>query len=168
MNSTPALHWTAYLTALLTPVVAIAAVWVAIMNARTARNKLKLDLFERRMKVLSTIRDVIRMTFEYEESVVPSTYSELVSAINDAEWVFSKAVHEHLVKTSLHLYNEYVRVRSMVRSVKFKMSNKSLSVEEGNKELQLLAESENSARKALLADEENILTLLAPYLRLSH
>jgi len=56
----------------------------------------------------------------------------------------------------------------MVRSVKFKMSNKSLSVEEGNKELQLLAESENSARKALLADEENILTLLAPYLRLSH
>ncbi len=61
MNSvTPDLHWTAYLTALLTPLVAIVAAYVAFVNARTAKNKLKLDLFDKRIKVFATIRDLIR------------------------------------------------------------------------------------------------------------
>jgi hypothetical protein len=53
------------------------------------------------MKVLATIRDVIRMTFEHEELVTLAAYGEIVRAITDAEWVFDKKVHEHLAKKLL-------------------------------------------------------------------
>lgn len=59
MTPTPDPHWTAYLKALLTPLVAIIAAYVAWRNVETARNKLKLDLFYRRLKAYDHIQDVI-------------------------------------------------------------------------------------------------------------
>lgn len=166
MPPTPDPHWTAYASALLTPVVAIAAVWVAIMNARTARNKLKLDLFERRMVVLTTIRKFIRLAYEQEEQVSQSDYDEFVDAINDSEWVFDVKVHEHLAKITHSLYDEFVLATSQVKKIKNKFSYS--SEEMHAKELDSAYERKNKSWKALAADEKDIIALMAAYLRLSH
>lgn len=44
-------HWTTWLTALLTPIVAILGIYIASRQWQTARNKLKFDLFEKRFAV---------------------------------------------------------------------------------------------------------------------
>ena len=41
-------HWTIFLTALLTPTIALFGLRIAFMQSRIAKNKLKLDLFDRR------------------------------------------------------------------------------------------------------------------------
>ena len=45
------------LTGFLTPVIAIIAIWIAIMQMRTHRYKVRIDLFEKRMKIFETIRE---------------------------------------------------------------------------------------------------------------
>jgi hypothetical protein len=44
-------HWTAYVSAFAVPAIAVLGVFIALLQARTARNKLKLDLFDRRFAV---------------------------------------------------------------------------------------------------------------------
>ena len=57
MNCDP--HWTTYLTALLTPTVAVIGSLVAYRQWVLARNKLKLDLFERRFAVYEAARNLL-------------------------------------------------------------------------------------------------------------
>lgn len=52
-------HWTAYFSALLTPVVAVLAVIVAASQYTSARNKLRFDLFEKRFAVYQGARDFL-------------------------------------------------------------------------------------------------------------
>lgn len=45
------IHWTAYVSAFGLPIVAAVAAAIAFYQWKTARNKLKLDLFEKRIAV---------------------------------------------------------------------------------------------------------------------
>src|SRR5260370_19959215 len=51
--------WIQYSQALAAPAIALLAIVIAILQWRTAHQKVVLDLFERRMKVYSEIRAVI-------------------------------------------------------------------------------------------------------------
>jgi hypothetical protein len=51
--------WVTVLAALLTPAVAILATIVALQQLRTAREKLKLELFDRRLSIHEQTRDVL-------------------------------------------------------------------------------------------------------------
>jgi hypothetical protein len=42
-------HWTTYLLAMLTPLIAMIVAFIAFRQWRTAQNRLKLDLFDRRL-----------------------------------------------------------------------------------------------------------------------
>ncbi|MDP9968816.1 hypothetical protein J2W39_000039 [Variovorax paradoxus] len=160
-------HWTAYLTALLTPVVAIVAAYVAIINARTARNKLKLDLFDRRIKVFTTIRDIVRTTIKYE-ALDDAAYTDLVNAFNDAEWLFDANVHKHFASRTLPLYEAYTTAIARVRNAKFADANKILPAAASEKKLSAAKQEQQNAAQALAVDEPVIVALLAPFLRLSH
>ena len=50
-------HWTAYLSALLIPIVALIGLSIAFRQWSTARDKLKHDLFERRFSVFEVARN---------------------------------------------------------------------------------------------------------------
>lgn len=52
-------HWTQVLTALLTPVLAVLGLLIAYWQWRISRNKLKLDLFEKRFAVYNAARNLI-------------------------------------------------------------------------------------------------------------
>ena len=51
----PNKDWIDLLTALLTPVIALAAIWIARRQSKINRNRLKLELFDRRFEVYSKV-----------------------------------------------------------------------------------------------------------------
>jgi hypothetical protein len=53
-------HWTAYAAALLTPVVAALGIYIAWRQAQIARNKLKLDLFVKRLELWESAYELFR------------------------------------------------------------------------------------------------------------
>ena len=57
MDFTP--HWTQYLSALLTPTVAVFGSFIAYLQWVLARNKLKFDLFDRRYRVYEAARELL-------------------------------------------------------------------------------------------------------------
>jgi len=52
-------HWTAYLTALLTPCIAIFVAYIGYEQWRLSRHKLKLDLFDRRWAIYAATNDML-------------------------------------------------------------------------------------------------------------
>lgn len=51
--------WTDYLSAVLTPIVAILAIWIAYRQHKTQQYQVRLDLFERRIKIIEDVRRVL-------------------------------------------------------------------------------------------------------------
>ncbi|MGN7875566.1 hypothetical protein ACTJKJ_18550 [Roseateles sp. 22389] len=99
-------HWTTYLQATATPVVAvIAAVIAATIQwrqwktataaAETAKNKLKLDLFDKRMVVFDAAVHLVRRA-NLEAPMDLDDFSELTTKMRQAEWLFSREVASRL------------------------------------------------------------------------
>jgi len=52
-------HWTTYISAIVLPIIAGIAAWIAFRQSQHARNKLKLDLFDKRMAVFGAVREAL-------------------------------------------------------------------------------------------------------------
>jgi hypothetical protein len=52
-------HWTAYLTAFLTPCIAIFVAYIGFQQWRLSRHRLKLDLFDRRWAIYAATNDML-------------------------------------------------------------------------------------------------------------
>ncbi len=78
----------------------VAAVGVAIAYGqwRTAQNKLKLDLFEKRMSVYQTARDMISFVAT-RGKINPEEQLKYLLGIQTAKWLFGLEVAEYLQKT---------------------------------------------------------------------
>lgn len=98
----PAPHWTAYASAIATPIVAIVAAGIAASIAyrqwRTAQNKLKLDLFEQRYAVFKAASDLLLM-MRRVKTVDGYKLAELMSNMQGAEFLFSQDVATYLQGT---------------------------------------------------------------------
>lgn len=51
--------WTDYFSAILTPIVAVLAIWIAYRQYDTQQYQVRLDLFERRIKIIEDVRTVL-------------------------------------------------------------------------------------------------------------
>ena len=91
-------HWTAYLSALLVPVIAVFGAWIAYRQWRTAQNKLKLDLFDKRMAVYDAVREVLGFIASHGK-ITPGEQLKYMSGIRSAKWLFNQDVAEYLEKT---------------------------------------------------------------------
>lgn len=91
--------WVEYVKALGTPVVAIVAASIAgaiaYRQLRTARNKLKLDLFDKRMSVYQNAVQLITEC-AWVEPVDWARVVELSKNFPSARWLFNVAIAEHL------------------------------------------------------------------------
>jgi len=92
-----AVHWTSVLAALLTPVVALFALFIAYRQWKTAQNKLKLDLFERRLQVYEAARDFISSIMTSGRTSGEREFKYL-SGTRGAVWLFDQAIVEYLDK----------------------------------------------------------------------
>jgi hypothetical protein len=95
---TAAPHWTAYLSALATPVIAVLGSWIAFQQWRTARDKLRLDLFEKRMAVYQSARDALGTLFTIDR-LTQEEEMKFLSNISEAKWLFGPEVSDYLEKT---------------------------------------------------------------------
>jgi hypothetical protein len=89
-------HWTAYLSALGTPIVAlIAAGWggyIAWRQWRTAQNRLRLDLFDKRFAAYAAARDVMGCPSLRDEEIA----GRFVSNAREARWILGAEVAHYL------------------------------------------------------------------------
>ena len=92
---TPDPHWTAYLTALLTPTVAVLGAMIGYRQWRLAQNKLKLDLFDRRFKVYEAARDLLASIMTSGKAMDDKVFKFLV-ATREAKWLLDIDVANYL------------------------------------------------------------------------
>lgn len=94
-------HWTAYLSALLAPTVAVLGSVIAFRQWRTAQNKLKLDLFDRRFAVYRAATTLLASIMGSGKATDDKLF-EFLSATRDAKWLLSAEVAEYLEKELYH------------------------------------------------------------------
>lgn len=88
----PDVHWTAYLSALCVPVVAAFGVLIAFGQWRTARDKLKLDLFDRRMALYqAATAELTRAWGGWEDMGTGGSCTDRLK-LQEAKWLTSDDV----------------------------------------------------------------------------
>lgn len=94
-------HWTAYVTALGVPMIALIAAWIAFRQWQIARNKLKLDLYDKRMAVYEVVRKTLGKATSHGK-LTQDDEVEYLSGIGSAKWLFGPEVSEYLKETLWH------------------------------------------------------------------
>lgn len=87
--------WLPYLSGLLTPVVAAFGIWIAWNQWRTARRKLKLDLFDKRIVVYDAVQHAIGQIMVHGKTSAEVESAYLIG-ISGAKWLFDKEMDEYL------------------------------------------------------------------------
>jgi len=85
------------LQALLTPVIALFALSIALAQWWTARNRFKLDLFDRRWAVYVATREILSAMFTHAQTSEEEQRKFLLG-IRGAEWLFDERVESYLRK----------------------------------------------------------------------
>lgn len=88
-------HWTTYLSALLVPTVAIFGSIIAYRQWRTAQNKLKLDLFERRFSVYDSARKLIGSIMTSGKARDEEVH-RFLSETREAKWLLNTEIAKYL------------------------------------------------------------------------
>lgn len=88
-------HWTAYASALLTPLVAVIGLLIAYKQWRTARDKLKHELFDRRFSIFEASRDLCE-SLSINGKLMGSEYEKLSYKAIEAKWLINEEVSKYL------------------------------------------------------------------------
>lgn len=88
-------HWSVILTGTLTPVIAALGLLIAFRQWRTARNKLKLDLYEKRLAVYEAAREAIGKIVTGGKTT-NQIEMEFLVGIRGAKWLFDKKMVKYL------------------------------------------------------------------------
>jgi hypothetical protein len=107
MNCTP--HWTAYLSALLVPVVAVMGAIIAYRQWRTAQNKLKLELFERSFAVFDAVRKLIGSIMGSGRAIDQEVFKYRIGT-REARWLLDQDIAEYLDK---ELYDKVIDLQTL-------------------------------------------------------
>jgi hypothetical protein len=86
---------TADISALLVPIVAVFGLWIAYRQWRTAQNRLKLDLFDRRLIVYEAAREII-VTVRTSGKVTNEAEFKYFANTRGAIWLFNPEIVRYL------------------------------------------------------------------------
>lgn len=117
--------WVEYVKALGTPTVAllasIVAAFIAYRQWRTARNKLKLDFFDRRMEIYNCAVQLINLTY-YPLPIDEDGIIELAHKLDGAHWLLNRKLAAHLQWLAERCYDsafkDDVPLRGMTQEAK--------------------------------------------------
>jgi hypothetical protein len=93
-------HWTAYLTALATPVIAGFGISIAHRQATTAKAKLKLDLFYKRVPIYVATRTFINSILQ-SNKVTDEATAAFKFGIQEAKWLLNDDIATYLKQIEL-------------------------------------------------------------------
>lgn len=148
-------HWTAYLTALLVPIVAVLGAFIAFRQWRTAQNKLKLDLFDRRLLVHTAAREYISSVMTSGRTTQEAEFAYMAGT-RGAKWLFNDEIVEYLDKVLWHKICDLGCLQSELQGLP--------PGPERTEKVHMQAE----IKKWLVAQIEVLDGKLAPFLRLGH
>ncbi|QKO22323.1 hypothetical protein [Rhodoferax sp. BAB1] len=94
-------HWTAYSSALLTPIVAVFGAFIAFRQWRLGQNKLKLELFDRRFSVYAASRDLLAGIMTSGRAKDEETF-KFLAATREAKWLLDAEIEDYLHKALYH------------------------------------------------------------------
>lgn len=92
------LFCSSYITALALPLIAAIAAWIAYRQSQIARNKLKLDLFDRRMAVYESVRDTLGAVVRKRE-LTQEQQMQYLQGTRSARWLFGIEIFDYLDKS---------------------------------------------------------------------
>lgn len=87
--------WIGVLTAFLTPLIAVIVAYIAYRQWKTAHNRLKLDLFDRRLAIHSAARELIATVTSYGQIENKDIFAFL-SGIQQARWLLNQRIVQYL------------------------------------------------------------------------
>lgn len=102
-------HWTAYLSALLAPTIAVLGAVIAYCQWRTAQNKLKLELFEKRFAVYDEARTLLSSILT-NGKVREEAAHKFLAGTREAKWLLNTDVAEYLDKK---IYNKAILLQAL-------------------------------------------------------
>lgn len=110
---TPPHDWVDIFKALLTPVIAIVAVGIAFAQWWTAKQRLRLELFDRRWKVYMAIREFVS---EMKREVVVSsdTLNAFRQDVRACRWLFDEEVERYVQE---ELWKRAIELKSARESI---------------------------------------------------
>lgn len=146
-------NWTTYLSALLTPTVAVLGSFIAYRQWRTAQNKLKLELFDRRFAVYDTTTTFLASAMN--SGAAKDEEFKFMSATHDAKWLLNTDIAEYLED----IYRKAVSLQFLVSELQ------DLPIGE---ERSANIHMQREIKEWLLKQYEVLDEKLAPYLRLEH
>lgn len=152
---TPDPHWTAYVSALMVPVVALIAAGIAFLQWRLAQNKLMLDLFDRRFKIYEGARDFLRSVMTSGKAKDEEMLKFLIST-REAKWLFDESIAEYLDK---EIYAKAVELQTL--------DSELVGVPVGEERTKSVA-AQRKLKEKLLAQFKVLDEKFSPYLRLRH
>ena len=94
-------HWTEYISPIGIPIIAAIAAWIAFRQFQIARNKLKLDLFDKRMEVYTAVREALG-NITRQGNLTQEQQLQYLQGIRTARWLFGKDVFTYLDETLWH------------------------------------------------------------------
>ena len=148
-------HWTAYISALATPVLAVLGVLIAYRQWATARDKLRLDLYERRLAVYQAARNLLGTVYTLGDISQDAEFAYL-NGTSGSQWLFGPEVKDYLKK---ELWGQIIRHQGIRGELE--------SLDRGE-ERKRLAQSRAELRKWFLAQDIRLDELFMPYLGFQH
>lgn len=108
--------WVDYLSALLTPTIAILGSVIAYLQWRTNTNRLKHELFDRRYEQFTVVRDFIGSIMTSGKSKQDEQFKYL-SSTRGMRFIFDNEIAEYVDKTVWHLAVELECLESELQGV---------------------------------------------------
>ncbi len=153
MNLDP--HWTSYLSALLAPTVAVLGSFIAYRQWRLAQNKLKFDLFDRRLAIYEAATTLISSIATSGEAKDEELFKFLV-ATREAKWLLDTPIAEYL---DTQIYHKVIDLQTLQAELHGMPAG-----ETRTKGVQAKAE----IKKWLVAQYKVLDSKFEPYLKLQH
>ena len=92
------MHWTEYVSSIGVMIIAAIAALIAFRQSQIARNKLKLDLFDKRMEVYSAVREALGCITR-QGNLTQEQQLEYLQGIRTARWLFGQEIFTYLDET---------------------------------------------------------------------
>jgi len=87
--------WPSTLTALLTPTIAAIVAWIYFRQWKTAQNKLKLDLFDKRVLIFDAA-NVLILNSQKPGGATTEEMARFLASTSQAKWLFNEEIARYL------------------------------------------------------------------------
>jgi hypothetical protein len=149
------MHWTEYMSALTTPMLAIFGAFIAYRQWATSRDELRLDLFERRLVIYEAFRSALGQMY-VKGQLNHEDEDKYLAGVAGSLWLFGDDVHKYLVE---EFWNKLMEHRLLVSQLQ-----EALQIDERRE----LAQKKRELREWLLAQNKRSEKLFLPYLGFHH